>query len=53
MDYRHDLATIWANYELETQKKVFLKVIIKEDIKPEITQYLESNGISEDIVYPD
>jgi hypothetical protein len=52
MDFRYDLADIWATYE-NNKRKVFVKIIINENIKRRIADYLESNNISEDKVYPE
>jgi hypothetical protein len=53
MDFRYDLADIWASYENKNQKRVFITLIITENIKKDVAKYLESNGITEQKVYPD
>ena len=52
MDFRYDLADVWANYEEQNQKKVFIKLVLNEDLKKEAAKYLESNKVSETFVYP-
>lgn len=52
MDYRYDVADIWAGYETQHNKRVFIKLIIKEDIKEAAAKYLEKNNVTEDHVYP-
>jgi hypothetical protein len=52
MDFRYDLADIWANYEMNNGNKVFLKLQIKESIKQDLAKHLESKGITVEHVYP-
>ncbi len=51
MDFRHDLADIWAPHENE--KRVFIKLILSEDLKNSAVKYLESQGATEDFAYPE
>lgn len=53
MDFRYDLADIWAPYEGEEQKRVFIKLIIDENLKNEAAKYLESKDVVERFVYPE
>lgn len=53
MDFRYDIADIWANLESQRKKRIFVKLIIPEETKEALAQYLESKGVSEDNVYPD
>ncbi len=53
MDFRYDLADVWASYEMQKLKKVFVKLIIQDAIKRQLPNYLESKGITENIVYPE
>ena len=53
MDFRYDLAVIWANYEDQHKKNVFIKLILPEDLKGKAAQYLESKNIVEGSVYPE
>ena len=53
MDFRYDLADIWARYENENKKRVFIKLILNEDLKNSAAKYLESQGVKEDSVYPE
>lgn len=53
MDFRYDMADIWANYEYQNDKRVFIKLILNEDLKPSVGEYLEPKGITEKMVYPE
>lgn len=53
MDFRYDVADIWADYEDRNNKRVFIKLILNEDLKNSAAKYLESQGITEDFVYPE
>ncbi len=53
MDYSKDLAEHWCAYERDNKKKVFIKLIIKNEIKQEIAEYLEKHGINEKFIYPE
>ena len=53
MDFRYDVADVWANMEPQRKKRIFVKLIIHEGIKEALAQYLESKGVSEDNVYPE
>ncbi|MBC8430285.1 MAG: hypothetical protein H8D96_00025 [Desulfobacterales bacterium] len=53
MDFRYDLADIWASYENAMNKRVFITLIITEDIKKVVADYLDSKGITEKKVYPE
>ncbi len=53
MDFRYDLADIWANYEDQHKKNVFIKLILPEDLKGKAAQYLESKNVVEESVYPE
>ncbi len=52
MDFRYDLADVWANYDKERDEKTFFKIHILEAIKYELADHLESRGVSEEHVYP-
>ena len=53
MDFRYDVADVWAGYESKNNKRVFIKLILNEDLKNSAAEYLESNGFSEEFVYPE
>ncbi len=53
MDFRYDVAEVWAAYENEKNKKVFIKLILNKDLKDIAANYLESRGITEQFVYPE
>lgn len=53
MDFRYDLADVWASYEDKNKKRVFIKLILREDLKNSAVKYLESQCIREDLVYPE
>ena len=53
MDFRYDVADIWASYENQNDKRVFIKLILNEDLKNSAVKYLESQGVTEDSVYPE
>lgn len=52
MDFRYDIADIWASYEIQKKKKVFITLLLTENLKRESARYLESNGITEEVIYP-
>lgn len=52
MDFRYDLADVWASYELQGNEKVFVKMNVSESIKHELANYFESQGVTEEHVYP-
>jgi hypothetical protein len=53
MDFRYDVAEMWAGYERHNNKRVFVKLILNEKLKPDATKYLQSKNVSEDMVYPE
>ncbi len=53
MDFRYDLAEVWASYEEEEKKRVFIKLILSEELKSSAMSYLESQDITENFVYPE
>lgn len=52
MDFRYDLAEVWASYDKEKNETAFIKIHIKDAIKHELAKHLESKGVSEEHVYP-
>jgi hypothetical protein len=52
MDYRYDLAESWLSYEKKHNKKILITLVVNENIKDDIANYLTSKGITEDKVYP-
>ena len=52
MDFRYDLADVWTSYENKNKKRVFIKLILREDLKSGAVKHLESQGVTEDSVYP-
>jgi len=52
MDFRYDLADVWADYEMRNDEKVFVKLHITQTLKKKLANYLESKGITEEFVYP-
>jgi hypothetical protein len=53
MDFRYDVAEIWASYENHNNKRVFIKLILNEALKAVAAKYLKSKNITEDVVYPE
>ena len=53
MDYRYDVAEIWAGNEVHNNKGVFIKLILNENLKQSAAEYLQVRGISEEFVYPE
>jgi len=53
MDFRYDIADIWANYEKHNKKKVFVTLMLTESLKADSARYLESIGVTEELVYPE
>lgn len=53
MDYRYDVADVWAGFENHNKKKVFIKLILNEDLKNEAALYLETKNVTESYVYPE
>lgn len=52
MDFRYDLADVWASYEPQTNQSAFVKLRILQRHKPGLAEYLESRRITEEHVYP-
>lgn len=52
MNFSFSLSEVWEQYQKETNRKVFIKIQIREDIKNDIAKHLESKGVSEKHVYP-
>lgn len=52
MDFRYDLADVWASYENQNDKRVFIRLILSDDLKINAAKYLETKGVNEDFVYP-
>jgi len=53
MDFRYDLTNVWADYEKENKKKVFIKLILNKNLKCDAGKYLLSQGVDENSVYPE
>ena len=53
MDFRYDLADVWASYEEKNEKRVFIKLILRENLKRGAVKYLESQNVTENSVYPE
>lgn len=53
MDFRYDLAEIWANNEVHMNSRIFKKLILREDQKIDAAKYLDSKGITEKVLYPE
>lgn len=53
MDFRYDLADIWAISDRNNKKMTFVKIHILKDIKSKLVKYLERKGIDENYVFPD
>ena len=53
MDFRFDLADVWAGYENQNNKRVFIKLILSDNLKKGALKYLETKGVTEDLVYPE
>lgn len=52
MDFRYDLADVWASYESQANERVFVKIRILQHLKRGVAEYFESQHITEDHVYP-
>lgn len=52
MDFRYDLADVWASYESQGNERVFVKLHIQQHLKPGLAKHLDSKSITEDYVYP-
>lgn len=52
MDFRYDLADVWANHELQANQSVFIKLRVQTHLKSGLAEYLESQAITEEHVYP-
>jgi len=53
MDFRYDVVDIWADYEMRNNKRVFIKLILSENLKLDAAKYLQSKNVLEDVVYPE
>jgi hypothetical protein len=53
MDFRYDLAEVWAGYEEKNEKRIYIKLILRADIKKGAAKYLESQNVIENSVYPE
>ena len=53
MDYRYDVADVWSGFENEMNKRVFIKLILNENLKQYASKYLDSKNVTEDFVYPE
>jgi len=51
MDFRYDLAAIWADYENRQEKKVYVKLILPGEAKLEALNYLKARNIDENYVF--
>ncbi len=52
MNFSFDLAGIWAQYEKQKAKKVFIKLILKNSLKKDAAEYLTNKGFTETSIYP-
>jgi len=52
MDFRYDLADVWASYESQGNERAFVKMRILRHLKQGLAKYLESQNVTEDHVYP-
>ena len=52
MDFRYDLADVWASHESQANHSVFVKLHILEHLKSGLAKYLETQGVTEAHVYP-
>ncbi|MBW2738263.1 MAG: FRG domain-containing protein [Deltaproteobacteria bacterium] len=52
MDFRYDLADVWACYDKKQDNNTFVKIHIKDTIKHDIAKYLKSKDVSEKHVFP-
>ena len=53
MDYRWDLADVWAGTENASSSIIFKKIILTETVLADCVAYLRQHGIDEDSVYPE
>jgi hypothetical protein len=53
MDYRCDLADVWAGIENASSSVVFKKIILADTLLQECATHLRQQGIGEDTVYPE
>jgi hypothetical protein len=52
MDFRYDLADVWASHESQANQSVFIKLRVLQHLKAGLAEYLESQAITEAHVYP-
>lgn len=53
MDFRYDIVHVWASYEKQKSTKIFVGLIMTNGIKKECAKHLETNKVTEEIVYPE
>jgi len=51
LDFRYNLAEIWAAYEEQHNQQVFVSLLLTENTKKGVANYLETSGITEEIAY--
>ncbi|WP_428592336.1 hypothetical protein [Sphaerochaeta sp.] len=52
MDFRYDLADVWASHESQANQSVFIKLCVPQNLKTGLAEYLEAQAITEEYVYP-
>jgi hypothetical protein len=53
MDFRYDIADVWATTENHNKKRIFIQLVLREELKSEAVLYLESKKITDELVYPE
>ena len=53
MDFRYDLADVWASIEQQRTRRVFVKLILTRDVLRGVAEHLEESGVDGSYVYPD
>lgn len=52
MDFRKDLELSWKERYAQTQKQTYIKIIIPANTVHEVKEYLSSQGLSEEFLFP-
>ena len=51
MLFSYDIADVWNRYAIENENKVFIKLILKSELKETAIRYLDSKGINSSFVF--
>lgn len=52
MDFRKDLEVSWKELYAQTKKQTYIKIIIPANTAHEVKEYLLSQGLSEEFLFP-